>query len=113
MSYRQWRLVSLALNMSAALLAIIAGATLIGQVEPGTTGATFAGAFGLGSSLLTTASVFIRGDALAQQHYEAAANYSALSTSFFDLESAVFDSDTEIPERLRILNLDKADMTPI
>lgn len=46
-SYRRWRVISLVLNVSAALFAIVAGASLIGQVAPGTTGAVIAGAAGL------------------------------------------------------------------
>ena len=112
MSYRQWRVVSLALNVSAALFAIVAGAALIGQVAPGTTGAVIAGGFGLASALITTASVFIRGDAIAQSHYEAAVKYSALATLYFDLESMVFGSAAEtISERLRSLNQKAADLS--
>lgn len=110
MSYRLWRVFGLVLNISAALFAIAAGATLITQLVPGSTGEYIAGGFGVLSALITSASAYFRADSMAEKTERAAVHYDVLATSYFDLESKVFASPEDIAQRLETLNREVADV---
>ena len=103
-SYRRWKLVGTALNVAAAVLASVAGATLLASAKPGSIWAVVAGAFGLLSAVLTATAGHLGASGEARANQAAAANYSALSGSYRDLAAMPPDSERDLEAALKALN---------
>jgi hypothetical protein len=104
LSYRRWKFVGTALNVSAAIFASAAGATLLSSAKPGSTWAVVAGGFGLLSAVLTATAGHLGANAETRANETAAANYSALSDSYRDLAAMPPDSEQDLEVALKALN---------